>query len=318
MTLQTAKPPRRRQGFTLVELLTVVAIISLLISILLPSLSRARDQARRARVRAMLHGIDTALEMFYSDFNRYPNSNEGEDPITDFGGGSNTLSGAHWLARALVGHDYEGVDTEGRMMRPGGSITLTELEGATRTGVYMEGPMFARDDDESKFFYGGDADDYVPTGRPVVYDELFGSPVLYYRANARARLPFADSSGFCPVNSGSPGIYSQRDNRRITGGGSMVGWDFAGAGQHPLAAVNGPHPLGAFSGSGYNPADIDSMCGDQNGVPGSFADFLHSETAQYTAGRARPVNAERFVLISAGRDGVFGTSDDITNFEQGR
>src|SRR3954449_9965873 len=61
----------RRRGFTLVELLVVIGIIALLISILLPSLSAAREQAKSIQCLSNLRQLSQAAVAYSGRFNSY-------------------------------------------------------------------------------------------------------------------------------------------------------------------------------------------------------------------------------------------------------
>ncbi len=70
MDVRTTSPGRRQcRSFTLVELLVVVSIIALLIAILLPSLQKARAQAKDAVCRSNLHQLAISVHYYVSESN---------------------------------------------------------------------------------------------------------------------------------------------------------------------------------------------------------------------------------------------------------
>src|SRR3989344_820760 len=74
------------KGFTLMELLVVIGVISVLASIVVLSLGTARAKARDTRRLANLNELRTALEIFYDEYGVYPCGDAG----TSYGGTGDT------------------------------------------------------------------------------------------------------------------------------------------------------------------------------------------------------------------------------------
>lgn len=72
--MQSAQTPTHypEKGFTLLELLTVIAIIGLLAAVIIASFGRARMSAQdKARLTTVFQ-LQLALETYYTNFGRYP------------------------------------------------------------------------------------------------------------------------------------------------------------------------------------------------------------------------------------------------------
>ncbi len=66
--------PRRSRGFTLIELMIVVAIVGILAGVAYPAYQEYGRRAKRSEGRAHLLDAAARLERFYSDNNQYANT----------------------------------------------------------------------------------------------------------------------------------------------------------------------------------------------------------------------------------------------------
>ena len=130
----------RARAFTLVELLVVISIIALLIAILLPSLKRARDQAKDAVCRSGLHQLGVANQYYVSDHNDRLMWIGGEGPE-----GKSAPYKQYWqifylwpYLKELKAYDCPLARTVRRNLRPGGPSPIPGGPPGSVTG-YRQG-----------------------------------------------------------------------------------------------------------------------------------------------------------------------------------
>jgi prepilin-type N-terminal cleavage/methylation domain-containing protein/prepilin-type processing-associated H-X9-DG protein len=93
----------RRNGFTLIELLVVVAIIALLVSLLVPSLGRAKAIVHSAKCKTNMHHVTMALGVYQAEYDYYfpvsylyANDDGTWDAGDQWTGGSHPNGYLHW------------------------------------------------------------------------------------------------------------------------------------------------------------------------------------------------------------------------------
>lgn len=97
-------PPREtglRAGMTLIELLAVVAVISLLVSLLMPAVQQSRESARRTACRNNLRQLGLAMQNHEATFGRFPSNGWGFDWVGDPDRGTDRHQPGGWIYNLL-------------------------------------------------------------------------------------------------------------------------------------------------------------------------------------------------------------------------
>jgi prepilin-type N-terminal cleavage/methylation domain-containing protein len=87
----------KNKGFTLIELLVVIAIIGLLSSVVLASLTGARDKAKLAKYQQEKHQVDLFMQLYQAEYGGFPYGGATMYCITDGSGNPCLLPGENYI-----------------------------------------------------------------------------------------------------------------------------------------------------------------------------------------------------------------------------
>ena len=77
MSTETGRPARGRAGFTLIEILVVIAVIAMLAALVAPNVFQHVGTAKDATARSQIELLGAALDAYRLDNGRYPTTEQG-------------------------------------------------------------------------------------------------------------------------------------------------------------------------------------------------------------------------------------------------
>jgi prepilin-type N-terminal cleavage/methylation domain-containing protein len=273
---------RKRTGFTLVELLAALGIIALLAGLLIPAMSMVRRTAKETKQKAQFATISLALTTFKNDYGDYPGS--------DWALGSD-YCGTQKLTEALLGWDLLGFHPKSDFRSNGRN-------------------------DDGEFIYDAN--------NPIFFDQRRG-PYLELATTNAFRLG--------NISIRNPGLFN---NTGPLAPNTFVLCDVFGAQKVMLAngkTARAGTPILYYRANTsaktireiYNAPDNDALILIKQQADGRIhplADPRNQYQVFYDdyirdpkiSARPWPYRPDSYILISAGADGLYGTSDDIRNF----
>lgn len=355
----------RPAGFTLMELLIVVLIIGVLVSIIIPVASKARQHAQAANTRALLANLGTLITTYHGDFNAYPGPLSNMEVYTTVTPGLTAPEIFDGTAPATESIKMSGRQayitmSENLVLGLNGGLRNVDGEIQYDTAWVGSGPQWLRGTPKKLPAYGENTTKDLstfnievpqppPPAPPVVgpmtgeyvdgngtaaadspvpeYVDRFGEPlpIIYLRARAGSRTS-ANHPDDNPIvtdgsNNARPGQYdysqyaayvrADEANARGTAGNIGVGRQLS---------KSEYVPVDNFPRQGLGLPFVLTATTDPNSVgytyPYSGYVALRNHAASGLAGGLdeTPKQKDSYILISAGIDRVYGTTDDITNF----
>ena len=304
---------KNKRAFTLVELLTVISIITIIIGLLVPGLNKVRKIAKDTKQKAQFHSLEVGLEVFKTEDGEYPDS--GTLGNTGF-----KVCGANLLAEALIGLDLQGYDPVYNLKQlyppissPFNATNLKSDESMERRkepylnlenmGAFNIGQIYSDTGDLYKGNINLDGTLVNTTDIPApVITDIYNAKKITLLINPGGTNPVGKS-----VNAGTPVLYFKVDI-------ASKEFDYTDSSFNPDTAMYNYRDNEAIIDLGQVKDQIKEHKVKEDDTAGKGIPFYEAITNPSVSTVLRPNRADSFILWSAGYDGVYGTDDDIFNF----